>query len=84
MYLTAYLVGNGETILQYGMKDKESLLFPNLVTAPDKSYQTIKESLIREIFYADCATQEAKQAQKRLRPQASARVILFIPASQMD
>ncbi len=72
VYLSAFLVGNGETLLQHGMRDDESLLFPNLVTAPDQSYQTIKDNVIRDIFYADCTAEEAKQAQERLRLQASA------------
>jgi pimeloyl-ACP methyl ester carboxylesterase len=72
VYLTAFLLQNGESLLQVAGGDTESLVLPNLVMAEDQSFATVKEEAIRQVFYGDCSNEDMARAKKLLVPQAAA------------
>ncbi|MGD9114548.1 MAG: alpha/beta fold hydrolase [Desulfobacterales bacterium] len=72
VYLTGFLLQNGEFLLQLAEPDTEALVLPNLVMAEDQSYATIKEEALKEVFYADCSDEDVEFAKSQLVPQAAA------------
>jgi len=71
VYLAAFLVGEGETLLAAGA-DPGSALVGNLVPSADGASVTVKPEVVVPAFYADCAPADAERARARLVPQASA------------
>jgi pimeloyl-ACP methyl ester carboxylesterase len=72
VYLTAFLLQNGEFMLQVGGGDTEALILPNLIMAEDQSFATVKEEAIKQVFYGDCSDEDVARAKKLLVPQAAA------------
>jgi len=71
VYLTAFLEPSGESTVQVGT---ESLLTPNVILSEDQSYLTVKDDVIKEIFYGDCSDEDVALAKSLLVPQATAPV----------
>jgi pimeloyl-ACP methyl ester carboxylesterase len=72
VYVTAFLLQNGEFLLQYGEQDKDALVLPNLIMAEDQSSATVKEDALREVFYGDCSDEDLMRAKSLLVPQSAA------------
>lgn len=72
VYLTAFLLRNGETLLQVAGGDEEAVVLPNLVFAEDQSHATVKNEAIKEAFYGDCSDEDVARAKSLLVPQAAA------------
>ena len=72
VYLTGFLLQNGEFLLQHAEPDTEALVLPNLIMAEDQSSATVKEEALKEIFYADCSDEDVEFAKSQLVPQAAA------------
>lgn len=72
VYLTAFLLRNGESLLQAAEGDTEALVLPNLIFAEDESYTTVKDEVIKEAFYGDCSDEDVARAKSLLVPQAVA------------
>ncbi|MBI3092151.1 MAG: alpha/beta fold hydrolase [Candidatus Tectomicrobia bacterium] len=70
VYLTAFLLRNGESRLTLTPPDTVSLVRPNMVLAADGKSATIRPEAVREVFYADCPEEDARRAAARLVPQA--------------
>lgn len=75
VYLTAFLLRNGESMFKIAREDSESLIAPNLILSEDNSYTTIRESAIKELFYGDCSEQDVIRAKSLLIPQSTAPMI---------
>ena len=70
VYLTAFLLRNGETARQFSQMESDSLLVPNLVVNREQGYQTFKEGApLKEIFYGDCSQEDVDRAISLLVPQ---------------
>lgn len=72
VYLTAFLLQDGEFLLQLAGDDKEAQILPNLIMSEDESYATINEDAVREVFYADCPEEDVERARTLLCRQAAA------------
>ena len=72
VYLTAFLLKDGEFLLQLAGDDKDALVLPNLIMSEDESYASIKEEAIKEVFYADCSDEDVERARSLLCLQAAA------------
>jgi pimeloyl-ACP methyl ester carboxylesterase len=72
VYLTGFLLQDGEFLLQLAQTDTEALVLPNLVMAEDQSHATVRQEALKEIFYADCADEDVEFAKSKLVPQAAA------------
>jgi len=71
VYLSAFLLRNGEFLLQLAQTDPESLVLPNLIMAEDQSQATIKEESLKEVFYGSCSEEDVAFAKAHLVPQAA-------------
>jgi pimeloyl-ACP methyl ester carboxylesterase len=71
-YVCAFLLRNGETLVQIAQSDSNALVMPNLVFSEDQSNASVKDEMLKKTFYTDCTEEIAAQAQSRLVPQALA------------
>jgi len=75
VYLAAFMLRNGESMIQWAAQDSDSLLLPNLAFSEDRSYHFIKnQSLIKEIFYEDCSASDVEMAKSKLVPEPTAPI----------
>ena len=72
VYLTAFLLPTGRSLIEEAQADTGSAVLPNLVFASDQSSATVKPDAIRDVFYADCSPSDLALAQALLVPQAAA------------
>ncbi len=72
VYLTAFLLRNGESLLQVAQGDTEALVLPNLVMAEDQSHASVGEDVLEEVFYGNCSDEDVAWAKSLLVPQAAA------------
>jgi pimeloyl-ACP methyl ester carboxylesterase len=71
VYLTAFLLRDGETMLDYIQVDSDSIVSPNLVFSEDGSSVIVKEEKLIDSFYAKCDQSDIQNIKQRLKPQAS-------------
>ena len=72
VYLCAFLLPNGQCLLQWAEPDKDALVLPNLMLSEDKTSCTLKAEAILQAFYGDCSRQEVEALENLLGPQATA------------
>ena len=72
VYLTAFLLKDGEFLLQLAGDDKDALILPNLIMSEDESYASINKDAIKEILYADCTEEDVERARSLICIQAAA------------
>jgi len=72
VYLTAFLLQNGQTLLEKAQADPEAEVLPNLEFSPDQLSAAVKADAINDVFYADCSPSDHALAQSLLVPQAVA------------
>ena len=72
VYLAAFLLRDGESLLQVAQGDSASLLLPNLIVSDDQLYATVRAEAQREGFYGECSDEDVTQAQSLLRPEPMA------------
>ena len=72
VYLTAFLLPSGQTLLGVAQADAEAKVLPNLVFAPDQSSAMVKADVLEDVFYADCSPSDIELARTLLVPQAAA------------
>lgn len=72
VYLTAFLLPSGKTLLDIAQADSEAKVLPNLVMAPDQSSAMVRADVLEDVFYADCSPSDIALARSLLVPQAAA------------
>jgi pimeloyl-ACP methyl ester carboxylesterase len=72
VYVTAFLLEDGETLLDVATQDPLALVMPNLVMSADQSSATLKDEVLNEAFYGDCSPSDIALARSLLVPQAGA------------
>lgn len=72
VYLTAFLLPSGKTLLDVAQADSEAKVLPNLVFAPDQSSALVRAEVLENVFYADCSPSDIELARTLLVPQAAA------------
>lgn len=72
VYVCAFLLRDGESLLQIAQGDTEALVLPNLVMTDDQSSATVRDEAIKEAFYGDCSDEDVARAKSLLVPQAAA------------
>lgn len=75
VYLTAFLLPSGRSLIEEAQTDVTAQVLPNLVFAPDKSWAIVKPEAMRAVFYADCSAADIALARSLLVPQAAAPFI---------
>ncbi|MGH9497675.1 MAG: alpha/beta fold hydrolase [Terriglobales bacterium] len=71
VYVCAFLLGNGETLLQWAQPDNDALVVPNLVSSADGNSVTINMEVIVPALYGDCSAEDIRQIKALLVPQAT-------------
>ncbi len=73
VYLTAYLLRDGETISQNNQAhNKDSLLAPNVLVDESRTSLTVRPDKLKEIFYGDCSDEDIERAKMLLVPESLA------------
>ena len=72
VYLTAQLIPEGMSLIDWRQGKPSTLIAENRVVAEDGITSTIRPEALVEIFYGDCAPEDARAAIDRLRPQPMA------------
>jgi pimeloyl-ACP methyl ester carboxylesterase len=70
VYVSAFLVRNGETLLQVMREDDDLPLRQNLVTSADRESSTVKPEALQRLLYGQCADEDVALARLLLRPEA--------------
>ncbi len=72
VYVTAFLLQDGETLLDVASQDPLALVLPNLVMSADQSSALVKDDVIDDAFYGGCSPSDIALARSLLVPQAGA------------
>ncbi len=72
VYVCAFLLKNGQTLVEEASKDTAALVMPNVVFSADRLTATLRPEVLREVFYADCRPEDYERARSLLTPQATA------------
>ena len=72
VYLAAFLLRDGETLLWAAQVDGTSLVLPNLLVATHGTSSTIREDAVKEVFYGECADEDVTLAKLLLAPEPMA------------
>ena len=72
VYLCAFLVRSGESLMQVAETDGASLVRPSLLLFQEQGHATVREENVRELFYGDCGDDDVALARLLLQPEALA------------
>ncbi|MCB1667986.1 MAG: alpha/beta fold hydrolase [Porticoccaceae bacterium] len=81
-YLTAFLLPNGETVLDHVQSDTDSKTASALTPSSDNLSVTIDFDTARNLFFADCSGEDLALAQSLLVPQALAPMMTPVQTTQ--
>jgi pimeloyl-ACP methyl ester carboxylesterase len=81
VYLAAFLLPNGRTILEATPPDARAQTMASLVINEDGSAASLKAESVRHMFYADCEDSDVALARTLLVPQAMAVSVTPLSAS---
>ena len=70
IFVSGFLLKNGQTILEVAKKDTDGMVLPNLVYSRNRKFASIREDLIRDVFYQDCTEADYEQAKLKLTEQS--------------
>ena len=84
VYLAAFLLRQGESILQVLQEDGGSTILPNLVVADDQSSVTFRQESFKDFFYGECSQEDIALARLLLAPEAIAVGATPISVSQSN
>ena len=69
VYLTAFLLPNGGTLMETAQTDEEAIVFQNADVDEENGVVTLQKDGVREVAYGDCSEEDVEWAKKRLTPQ---------------
>jgi pimeloyl-ACP methyl ester carboxylesterase len=69
VYVTAFLLENGRSLLESAAEQPESLVPPAMIVADDHQTATLRDSAIREAFYGRCSDDDVALARTLLKPE---------------
>jgi pimeloyl-ACP methyl ester carboxylesterase len=69
VYLTAFLLKDGQSLFDVASSDPESLVPPNMVMSDDKSSSTLRDDALRDAFYGECNDDDLALARLCLKPE---------------
>lgn len=78
VYLTAFLLRDGESMLEVTQADKEGLVLPNLEFSRDRRTATVRDDIVQDAFYNDCGDVDVLLAKSHLVPQPLAPIATAI------
>jgi pimeloyl-ACP methyl ester carboxylesterase len=74
VYLTGFLPGDGQSLVQLAANDPATLVAANLVVDEDAGTCRVNEDALRETFYGECSEETARWAAARRVPESLAAI----------
>jgi pimeloyl-ACP methyl ester carboxylesterase len=68
VYLAAYLMPNGQGVVDAVQQDSESLAWPNIVIDEATGGSLVRKEKQREVFFHDCADEDVRWAKSLVQP----------------
>lgn len=84
VYLTAFLLPDGATLLGTAQSDEEAIISPYLTVDEERGIITVRGDKVRDIFYGDCPEEDAERARERLIPQPLAPFVTPVGVSEQN
>src|SRR5262249_53253533 len=84
VYLAAFLLRDGQSLLQVAQEDGTSLVLPNLVMSEDGSSVTVRQEAVREVFYGESSDEDVALAQSLLTPEPVAPIAAPIRVTEAN
>jgi pimeloyl-ACP methyl ester carboxylesterase len=72
VYICAFMLRNGQTLLDVAHADEDALVMPNVIPSLDGSSINLQPEILREMFYGTCSDDDYEFAKSRLVPQPAA------------
>jgi pimeloyl-ACP methyl ester carboxylesterase len=72
IYLAAYMLGNGESVIDIAPHDSDSLVMPNLEFDPEGHWDMLRAEAFEAALYADCSADDVALAHALLTPEPAA------------
>ena len=72
VYVTAFMLQNGQSLVDASALDTESLVGPGMVPAADQRSVTIRDDALRDTFYGLCSDADLELARSLLVPEPTA------------
>ena len=69
VYVTAFLLENGRSLVDSVAEQPESLVPPAMIVAQDRKSATVRDTAIREAFYGRCDDDDVALARTLLKPE---------------
>jgi pimeloyl-ACP methyl ester carboxylesterase len=69
VYVTAFLLEDGRSLLDSTAEQPESLVPPAMIVADDHQTATVRDSALREAFYGRCSDDDVALARTLLKPE---------------
>lgn len=84
VYLAAYMLRDGERVVDYFRKDKDSLVPPNIRVSKITLTDSLAEEAYRPALYADCADADVELARALLTPEPSLPALARLRLSEAN
>jgi pimeloyl-ACP methyl ester carboxylesterase len=68
IYLTGFLLRDGESLSDVVRQDKDSLIPPNVIVNESQGVLTLREDAVEEIFYGNCPAEDVARAKSLMCP----------------
>ncbi len=78
VYLCAFLLSDGQSVLDVLLADSTSLVSANVVLNENEGHATLPEAAVRETLYGDCGDADVALARVLLQPEPLAPVVVPI------
>jgi len=72
VFVAAFLVHDGETLLSITENDPNDVVHPNIVFNDDRTTAALRPEAVRDLFFGDCSDEDAAWAAARLVPEPTA------------
>lgn len=82
VYLCAFLLKDGETLLKVAEQDGTSHVLPNLVVADDQVTSMVKADAYRDVYYNTCSDEDIALARTLLSPEPLAPMLTPIHVTE--
>jgi pimeloyl-ACP methyl ester carboxylesterase len=69
VFLAAYLLRDGQSVLDLARRDRDSLTIPNLEVDPDGHWDMLRAEVFEQALYADCPPEDVALARLLLVPE---------------
>ena len=84
VYLTAYLLPDGRSVLEAAQADEESTTLPNSDLDAERGVGMLRADAAKDVFYGDCSEEDARWAIERLTPEPLAPLATPVSISEAN